>query len=67
MPSSFKVSEVMTIIRKKLHMSREQNLFLLAQGKHLMKQGQSLQEIFDKHQDEDGFLYIVYAHENTYG
>lgn len=67
MPATFRVGEVTTIIRKKLHMGREQGLFLLADGKHIMKQNASLMEIFEKHQDEDGFLYIVYAHEKVYG
>jgi Autophagy protein Atg8 ubiquitin like len=24
-------------------------------------------EVFDKHKDEDGFLYVVYSGENTFG
>jgi len=37
MPKVFKVSEVQTIIRKKLSINREQNIFLLANGKHILK------------------------------
>jgi len=48
MPATFKVGEVTTIVRKKLHMGREQGLFLLANGKHIMKQHASLIEMFDK-------------------
>ena len=48
MPSNFKVGEVITIIRKKLSMGREQGLFLLANGKHIMKPSAPLADIFQK-------------------
>jgi len=67
MPSNFKVGEVITIIRKKLSMGREQGLFLLANGKHIMKPSAPLADIFQKCEDEDGFLYVVYAQEKMYG
>ena len=70
MPSTFKVSEVMAIVRKKLQLGRDehQGMILLADGKHLMKSDASLSEIYQKYVDkEDGFLYIVYALEQVYG
>ena len=27
----------------------------------------TMAEVYDKHQDEDGFLYVVYSGENTFG
>ena len=70
MPNTFKVSEVMTIVRKKLQLSRDEHLgmILLADGKYLMKSDELLAKIYEKHHDkEDGFLYIVYAQEQVYG
>ena len=70
MPSTFKVSEVMAIVRKKLQFGRDeyQGMILLADGKHLMKSDASLSEIYQKYVDkDDGFLYIVYALEQVYG
>jgi microtubule-associated protein 1 light chain len=61
MPSSFTVGEVTGIVRKKLSMGREQGLFLLANGKHIMKQSAALSDVFKKHKDSDGFLYIFFA------
>jgi hypothetical protein len=48
MPSTFKVSEVMAIVRKKLQLGRDehQGMILLANGKHLMKSDASLSEIY---------------------
>lgn len=68
MPNTFKVSEVLTIIKKKLHLSREQAVILLAQGKYLMKHDEPLSTIYEKYLDsEDKFLYVVYAEEQIYG
>ena len=54
MPNTFKVSEVLTIIRKKLQLSRDKNLglVLLADGKFLMKHDQLLSSIYEKHKDQ---------------
>lgn len=53
MPNTFKVSEVLTIIKKKLHLSREQQqgIIMLADGKYLMKHDSSIAEIYEKHCD----------------
>ena len=67
MPASFKMSEVMSVVRKHLEMGRDQGLFLLAQGKHMMKPSSTLLSMYDKYKDEDGFLYVLYAEENVYG
>ena len=70
MPNSFKVSEVLTIVRKKLQLTRDehQGMILLADGRHLMKNDQQLSNIYEKYRDQDdGFLYIVYAQEQVYG
>ena len=68
MPNTFKISEVLTIIRKKLHLSREQGLIIFAQGRYLMKGEAPLTDVYEKYHDQqDGFLYIVFAEENTYG
>ena len=68
MPNTFKICEVQTIIRRKLKLKKEQSLFLLVnEGKDLVRSNGPLQEVFEKYQDEDGFLYVLYTGENTYG
>lgn len=70
MPNTFKVSEVLTIIKKKLHIARDQQqgIVLLADGKYLMKHDSPLSDIYQKYKDaDDGFLYIIYAEEQIYG
>ena len=67
MPRSFKIGEVLSVIRDKLEMSKEEGLVLLAAGKYMLKQSSELVDVYNKYGDEDGFLYLLYAEENIYG
>jgi hypothetical protein len=53
MPNTFKVSEVLTIIKKKLQLPRDkqQGIVLLADGKFLMKHECPIADIYEKHRD----------------
>jgi GABA(A) receptor-associated protein len=56
------------IIRKRLELSKEAALFLLVSGKHSITGDTSMSEIYEKHKDsDDGFLYIAYTSELTWG
>lgn len=67
-PMDLTVSQFSFIIRKRLELSKEAALFLLVAGKHSITGDSSMEEIYEKHKDkEDGFLYVVYASELTWG
>ena len=67
-PVDLTVSQFNFIIRKRLELSKESALFLLVAGKHSITGDASLDEIYEKYQDkDDGFLYIVYTSELTWG
>jgi GABA(A) receptor-associated protein len=36
-------------------------------GGNIPASGTLMSEIFDKYADEDGFLYVIYSGENTFG
>ena len=68
MPKTFIVGEVMAIIRNRLKLTKDQSLCLLVNdGKDVLQSSSPLPVIFDKYMDKDGFLYILYTGENTYG
>ena len=68
MPNSFAISEVQMILRRKLNLSKEQAVFLLVRdGKELVRSNMGLQEVYAKYQDNDGFLYMLYTEETTFG
>ena len=67
-PSDLTVSQFSFIIRKRLELSKESALFLLVSGKHSITGDSAMEEIYQRYKDpEDGFLYIVYTSELTWG
>ena len=67
-PSDLTVSQFNFMIRKRIEIEKEAAFFLLANGKHSITGDTLLSEIYEKYQDpEDGFLYITYASELTWG
>ena len=66
-PQQFSIYELQGIIRQKLSLDRNQTLFLLVNGKVLLKNDHRLAKIYQDHQDPDGFLYLTYCKENTLG
>lgn len=67
-PNDLSVSQFSFIIRKRLEMSKDSALFLLVAGKHSITGDSSMSEIYEKYRDvDDGFLYIAYTSELTWG
>lgn len=54
------------VIRKRLQLSPNEALFLFING-HIISNGTTIGHIYDEHKDLDGFLYIKYSKENTFG
>ena len=68
MPRTFMISEVQMIVRRKLNIKKEQGLFMMVNdGKEMIKANETLEGVYDKYKDQDGFLYILYTQENIYG
>ena len=62
------MAELVKIIREKLELSPERAIFLLVNGKTSLTGDSNLIDIYEKYADkEDGFLYIAYASELTWG
>lgn len=65
-PSDISVAQFMWIIRKRIQLPSEKALFLFV-GKILPQSSASMGQIYEEQKDEDGFLYIAYSGENTFG
>ena len=67
-PLQFKSSQFATMIRKKFSISEEQAFYLLVNGRHTLTGDSCMAEVYEKYKDkEDGFLYISYSSELTWG
>lgn len=65
-PNDITVAQFMWIIRKRINMPPEKALFLFI-DKVVPTSSMTMGEIYVDHKDQDGFLYIQYSGENTFG
>ena len=65
-PNDLTLGQFTYVIRKRLSIKPEQAIFLYM-GTKLGTTGSLMSTIYDKCVDEDGFLYITYTTENTFG
>lgn len=60
------VGQFIYVIRKRLKLSPEKALFLFING-FIPSSSHHLGDIYYLYKDQDGFLYITYSYENTFG
>ena len=65
--SDVSLSQFSLMIRKRLKLGKEEALFFLVNGKKSLTGDDTMQEVYDKYKQEDGFLYIAYASELIWG
>lgn len=65
-PKDLSFSQFLFIVRKRINLNQSEALFLFVNNK-LVPSNKSIAEVYDKEQDKDGFLYIIYNNENTFG
>jgi len=68
-PADMAVSKFFTEVKKQLQMVGDSSLaiFLFVDKTVLPPSALLMSQIYEKHKDEDGFLYITYSGENTFG
>lgn len=65
-PQDMTLGQFIYIIRKRIKLESSEALFIMVNN-NLMTSTLQLCEIYENQKDEDGFLYIVYTSENTFG
>lgn len=67
-PAATSVSSLLHIIRKRIRdLPAEKSIYLFINETVMPASSAMLVNIYDEHQDEDGFLYVVFAAESTFG
>ena len=65
-PKDMVMNQFIYIIRKRIKLESYQTLFVMV-GDGLTSSNITLGEIYENRKDKDGFLYITYTSENTFG
>lgn len=65
-PGNLSVSQFSLVIRKRIRLPPEMAMYLTINNT-MPAPTTLMSTTYDNHKDEDGFLYIVYAGENTFG
>lgn len=61
------LSNFLIVIRKRISLKKEESLIVFANDRSLLTCTQTMAQIYNEHKDEDGFLYMTYCGENTFG
>jgi GABA(A) receptor-associated protein len=65
-PDDFAFGQFIYVIRKRLKLPPEKALFLFIGG-NVPQSTQIISDVYNANKDEDGFLYVSYSYENTFG
>jgi GABA(A) receptor-associated protein len=65
-PSDLTVGQFVLVVRKRVMLEPEKAIFLFI-GDSVPPNGAHMSDLYAKHKDEDGFLYVKYSGENTFG
>lgn len=66
-PRDLTVGQFIWTIRKRLELSSSQAIFIFVGGGEVPASSAMLSHIYEDYKDRDGFLYITYTGENTFG
>jgi GABA(A) receptor-associated protein len=65
-PADLTVGQFVYVIRKRIKLSPEKAIFIFVNNV-LPPTAALMSSIYEDHKDDDGFLYVTYSGENTFG
>lgn len=66
MPADLTVGQFVYVIRKRIKVASDKAIFMFVKNT-LPPTAALMADIYEDHKDEDGFLYITYSGESTFG
>lgn len=65
-PTDINLAQFMYVIRRRMDLSPDKSIFLFVNDT-MIPSSELFKKIYSEHKDEDGFLYITYNGESTFG
>ena len=66
-PSDLLMSQFQYVVRKRIQLKPHVAMYLFVNDNVLIPSNKPMLSVYEKYKDEDSFLYIHYAGENTFG
>jgi GABA(A) receptor-associated protein len=66
-PPDLTMGQFIYVVRKRTKIHSEKSLFMFINNCKLVPTSSLISTVYDDHKDNDGFLYIGYSGENTFG
>ena len=66
-PKELIISQLLWVIRKRMNIRREQAVFLLSDSGTIFNSTEHISSVYENNKNPDGFLYLEYSNENTFG
>ena len=66
-PNDLTVGQFIHVIRKRINANAEQGIFIFVKERILPPTSSLMVTTYDNYKDNDGFLYMIYSSENTFG
>ena len=66
-PAELTIAQFLHIIRKRININSNQSIFVFIDDTTLPPTSSTFNRIYLDHKDKDGFLYLTYCEENTFG
>mmetsp|Transcript_73958 Transcript_73958/g.85849 ORF Transcript_73958/g.85849 Transcript_73958/m.85849 type:complete len:127 (+) Transcript_73958:10-390(+) len=63
----YKVYQFIHLLRKRINLKQEEALYLFVNGRTLLKSDSKISEVYERHKDSDGFLYIEFCEYSSFG
>ena len=66
-PGDLSLAQFIQVIRKKIKLTPEKAIFIFTEDNTLVKISDLIYTLYTRYKNEDGFLYLIYYEENTFG
>lgn len=66
-PPSLTMGQFMYVLRRRISLNANRAMFVFLEGNTLAPSSELVSTLYEKHKEEDGFMYMKYSGENTFG